>query len=68
MKLLGIERSSRFSPNSTARDKAIFNAVADELRRMGHLVDTASEDNATAFAGYEWDATNVSCTGWLKKK
>ena len=53
MKLLGIERSSRFSPNSTARDKAIFNAVADELRRMGHLVDTASEDNATAFAGYE---------------
>ncbi len=45
MKILGISRSPRFSPNSVARDKAIFQAVAGELRRMGHDVATVCEDD-----------------------
>lgn len=45
MKILGISRSPRFSPNSVARDRAIFQAVAGELRRRGHDVATVCEDD-----------------------
>lgn len=41
---LGIGRSPRFSPNSVDRDAAVLQAVAQELRKMGHLVDCVSED------------------------
>lgn len=45
MNILGISRSPRFSPNSVARDRAIFTSVAGELRRLGHDVHTVSEDD-----------------------
>ncbi|MDO4930712.1 MAG: hypothetical protein Q4E59_06235 [Bacteroidales bacterium] len=53
MKILGISRSPRFSPNSTARDAAIFEAVGNELRQMGHTVETEVEDDFTSADGYE---------------
>ena len=47
MKILGIARSERFSPNSARRDEAVFRAVADVLRASGHEVKTVSEDGFT---------------------
>lgn len=49
--VLGISRSPRFSPNSTARDAAIFTAVAAELRGQGHTVSTCCEDDFRTAAG-----------------
>lgn len=43
--ILGISRSHRFSPNSVARDNAIFEAVTERLRSEGWHVDTCSEDD-----------------------
>ncbi len=43
MKLIGIKRSQRFSPNKTASDDAILEAVASELRCQGHHVLTLTE-------------------------
>lgn len=44
MKVLGISRSPRFSPNSSDRDMALFSAVASRLLRMGNDVSVISED------------------------
>ena len=43
---LGIGRSPRFSPNSVSRDDAILQAVAQELGRMGHVVNCVCEDDS----------------------
>jgi len=43
MNILAIERAPQFSPNSTSRDHAIMEAVANRLRQRGHTVDMASE-------------------------
>ena len=43
MKLIGILRGAEFSPNMTDSDAAILQAVATELRRRGHEVETMSE-------------------------
>jgi hypothetical protein len=43
-KILGISRSTRFSPNSAARDEAIFQTVTEKLRSEGFSVHTISED------------------------
>jgi hypothetical protein len=48
MHILGISRSARFSPNSGAKDAAIFKSVADVLREEGHEVDEICEDDFTA--------------------
>ncbi len=53
MRILGISRSPRFSPNSTARDAAIFGAVAAELRESGHEVDAVCEDEYRTSEGYD---------------
>ena len=45
MKLIGILRGSEFSPNMTDSDAAILQAVATELRRRGHEVETMSEQD-----------------------
>ncbi len=45
MKLLGIQRAARFSPNSEARDAAIFEAVAQRLATDGHEVSTLKEED-----------------------
>lgn len=45
MKILGISRSPRFSPNSEERDAAIFLSVCEALRSAGHEVTTCDEDH-----------------------
>ena len=42
--ILGISRSTIYSPNSTDRDFAIFTAVTSRLERVGHDVSIISED------------------------
>lgn len=44
MRILGVSRSPRFSPNSEERDKAIFDAVCMLLKDRGYEVDCCSED------------------------
>lgn len=44
MKLLGISRSERFSPNAADRDQAIFLLVSEQLRNADQVVETVSED------------------------
>lgn len=47
LQYLGISRSPRYSPNSTQRDAAIFQAVAEGLRHRGCKVETVCEDQLT---------------------
>lgn len=44
MKILGISRGEKFSPHLTGNDAAIFCAVVEELRRLGHEVETIGEE------------------------
>lgn len=53
MKILGISRSPRFSPNSEDRDRAIFQAVTEALRREGHAVETVGEDGYRSAESYD---------------
>lgn len=66
MKVLGIGRSPRFSPNSTARDAAIFEAVGRELEGMGHHVDIVTEDDFGSARGYELVYSMGRGTGFLR--
>lgn len=50
MKLLGIYRSEKYSPNMVSNDAAILNAVAEELKAMGNTVDLISEDNLSTLS------------------
>ena len=43
MKILGISRGLKYSPNLASNDAAIFTAVAEGLKTMGHDVDTVAE-------------------------
>lgn len=45
MKILGIQRSAKFSPNMVERDLAILLDVKEELEAKGYEVDIMSEDN-----------------------
>lgn len=45
MRILAVSRAEQFSPNSVERDRAIFQAVIDRLRRQGDDVSLVSEDN-----------------------
>lgn len=44
MKILGISRGVKYSPNLVGNDAAIFMAVVGELKAMGHEVETISEE------------------------
>ena len=44
MRLLGIRRGAKYSPNLVDSDAAIFNKVAENLIEMGHHVDVVNED------------------------
>lgn len=44
IKIAGIMRSGDYSPNHIGNDTAIFNAVADQLRRRGCEVEVFSEE------------------------
>lgn len=41
--IIGVSRGNEFSPNHIDNDAAIFNRVAEELRQMGHRVETYTE-------------------------
>ena len=59
MKLLGIYRSEKFSPNMVSNDKAILDAVADELAKAGHEVVTMSEDDLSTLS-YDLSAYDLA--------
>jgi len=44
VKIAGIMRAGAYSPNHIGNDAAIFNAVADQLRKRGCIVTIYSED------------------------
>lgn len=44
IKIAGILRAGAYSPNHIGNDAAIFNAVADNLRKRGCIVNTYSEE------------------------
>lgn len=41
--IIGISRGSQYSPNHISNDAAIFEKVAEELRKSGHTVQTYTE-------------------------
>jgi glutathione synthase/RimK-type ligase-like ATP-grasp enzyme len=49
MRILGISRGTEYSPNLAGNDAAIFTAVADELRGMGHIVSCIGENEMVGF-------------------
>ncbi|MBQ0021832.1 MAG: hypothetical protein KBT29_01185 [Prevotellaceae bacterium] len=51
MKILGISRGEKFSPNMTSSDAAIFQAVVNELQASGHEVDVINEET---MVGYDY--------------
>ena len=42
--IAGIMRAGAYSPNHIGNDAAIFNAVADQLRKRGCIVNIYSEE------------------------
>ena len=44
MKIAGVMRAGAYSPNHIGNDAAIFNAVADRLRKRGYIVNIYSEE------------------------
>ena len=46
--IVGIMRAGAFSPNHIGNDAAIFNLVADQLRKRGCSVTTLSEEQLIA--------------------
>ena len=49
MKILGISRGLKYSPNLAGNDAAIFTAVKDELKAMGHEVESIHESDMVGF-------------------
>lgn len=48
IKIAGVRRSAAFSPNHIGNDAAIFNLVADQLRKRGCEVNTYTEEQLMA--------------------
>ena len=44
MKILGISRGTKYSPNLANSDAAIFSSVVKELQECGHEVETIHEN------------------------
>ena len=42
--IAGVMRAGAYSPNHIGNDTAIFNAVAEQLRKRGCIVNTYSEE------------------------
>ena len=55
MKILGISRGLKYSPNLAGNDAAIFIAVTDELKEMGHEVETIRESEMVGFDYSSYD-------------
>lgn len=61
MKLIGIRRGTEFSPNMADSDAAILQTVAEELRSMGHEVETMSESDFCSSFTYFINKVSVDC-------
>ena len=48
IKIAGIMRAGAYSPNHIGNDAAIFNIMADQLRKRGYEVNTYSEEQLNA--------------------
>ena len=59
IKIAGIMRAGAYSPNHIGNDAAIFNAVADQLRKRGCEVNIYSEEQLNAGAVTEPVALNM---------
>lgn len=55
MKILGISRGEKFSPNLASSDLAVFTAVADNLKQLGNEVDVIAESEMLScdFTSYD---------------
>ena len=53
MRILGISRGVKYSPNLAEKDAAIFTAVVEALRARGHVVSTIGEEE---MAGYDFSS------------
>lgn len=60
MNIIAISRGTRYSPNHVGNDAAIYNKVVEELRRMGHSVQTCSEEEFLALPLPEGEALVVT--------
>ncbi len=49
MKIVGISRGAVYSPNMASNDAAILTSVANELKSLGHEVDTICENEMVGF-------------------
>jgi hypothetical protein len=68
-KIIGIERAEVFSPNSVARDRAIFYAVKHVLERDGFTVESCREDEYIPMADcYFSMGREKSTLDFLKKR
>ena len=63
IKIAGIMRAGAYSPNHIGNDTAIFNAVADQLRKRGCLVNVYSEDEFNR-NGVKEDIVLSMCREW----
>ena len=61
MKLIGIKRGTEFSPNMADNDAAILEAVAEELRGLGHEVETMSESHFCSSFTYSINKVDTDC-------
>ncbi len=59
IKIAGVIRAAAFSPNHIGNDAAIFNLVADQLRKRGCEVNTYSEEQLIAGAVKEKIIVNM---------
>lgn len=48
MNIIAISRGTRYSPSHVGNDAAIYNKVVEELRHMGHSVQTCTEEEFLA--------------------
>lgn len=55
MKIVGISRGTVYSPNMASNDTAIFTSVANELKSLGHEVDTICESEMLGFDYTSYD-------------
>ena len=59
IKIAGVMRAGAYSPNHIGNDAAIFNAVAEQLRKRGCEVNVYSEDQFIAGEVHEHIVLNM---------
>lgn len=70
MNIIAISRGTRYSPGHVGNDAAIYNKVVEELRHLGHSVQTCTEEEflALPLLGGEADALPEEEAGALPER